>query len=266
MVLALVLSCLLLRTGTRRSSGTRSRRDLDHTTAGQPPTLPYSAWRWCRAPSTTPSTRSTAGISRISSGLHHLPSDSKDAAAATAAYQVLVGLHVAGLFPVLPPTAAAWLDTAYAAALPTIPEDDKQDGSRSARPQPRRCSPHAPTTDASTRSRSSKAPIPESGGRRRPTSGATPAPGSETCARSSSRASEMLRTDGPNALTSAAYAEDFNEVKKLGSLTSTTPHRRPDGSRDLLAGQRHRDLEPRLPRAGGERAGWTSSRAPACSR
>jgi PAP2 superfamily len=33
---------------------------------------------------------------------------------------------------------------------------------------------------------------------------------------------EMLRSDGPNALTSAAYAADFNEVKKLGSLTSTT--------------------------------------------
>ena len=32
---------------------------------------------------------------------------------------------------------------------------------------------------------------------------------------------EMLRSDGPNALTSAAYADDFNEVKKLGSLTST---------------------------------------------
>src|SRR6266545_847667 len=32
---------------------------------------------------------------------------------------------------------------------------------------------------------------------------------------------EMLRRDGPNALTSAAYAEDFNEVKELGSLTST---------------------------------------------
>jgi hypothetical protein len=32
---------------------------------------------------------------------------------------------------------------------------------------------------------------------------------------------EMLRSDGPNALTSAAYAKDFNEVKKLGSLTST---------------------------------------------
>ena len=33
---------------------------------------------------------------------------------------------------------------------------------------------------------------------------------------------DMLRTDGPNALTSAAYTEDFNEVKELGSLTSTT--------------------------------------------
>jgi hypothetical protein len=31
---------------------------------------------------------------------------------------------------------------------------------------------------------------------------------------------ETLRSDGPNALTSAAYAEDFNEVKRLGSLTS----------------------------------------------
>jgi hypothetical protein len=37
---------------------------------------------------------------------------------------------------------------------------------------------------------------------------------------------EMLRTDGPNALTSEDYAEDFNEVKELGSLTSIT--RTPD--------------------------------------
>jgi PAP2 superfamily len=29
-----------------------------------------------------------------------------------------------------------------------------------------------------------------------------------------------LRSDGPNALTSDAYAEDFNEVKRVGSLTS----------------------------------------------
>jgi len=33
--------------------------------------------------------------------------------------------------------------------------------------------------------------------------------------------SSQFRTDGPNALTSAAYAEDFNEVKTLGSTNST---------------------------------------------
>jgi hypothetical protein len=32
---------------------------------------------------------------------------------------------------------------------------------------------------------------------------------------------EMVRSDGPNALTSAAYAEDFNEVKLMGSRDST---------------------------------------------
>ncbi len=37
---------------------------------------------------------------------------------------------------------------------------------------------------------------------------------------------EALRSDGPNPLTSPAYAEDFNEVKRLGSLTSTV--RTPD--------------------------------------
>ena len=58
---------------------------------------------------------------------------------------------------------------------------------------------------------------------------------------------DMLRTDGPNDLTSAAYAADFNEVKRLGSLTSTTRTRGSDGGGDLLAGQRDRDLEPRLP-------------------
>jgi hypothetical protein len=37
---------------------------------------------------------------------------------------------------------------------------------------------------------------------------------------------QMLRTDGPNRLRSRAYARDLNEVKSLGSLTSTT--RTPD--------------------------------------
>jgi hypothetical protein len=33
---------------------------------------------------------------------------------------------------------------------------------------------------------------------------------------------DLFRTDGPNALTSAAYAADVNEVESLGSATSTT--------------------------------------------
>jgi hypothetical protein len=33
---------------------------------------------------------------------------------------------------------------------------------------------------------------------------------------------EMLRTKGPNALTSRAYTKDYNEVKSVGSRTSTT--------------------------------------------
>src|SRR4029450_398856 len=32
----------------------------------------------------------------------------------------------------------------------------------------------------------------------------------------------QFRSKGPNALTSAAYAKDFNEVKSLGARTSTT--------------------------------------------
>ncbi len=61
---------------------------------------------------------------------------------------------------------------------------------------------------------------------------------------------EMLRSDGPNPLTSAAYAEEFNEVKKLGSLTSTKRTADQTG-RCLLAG-RH-DLERRPPVADDER-------------
>jgi hypothetical protein len=40
------------------------------------------------------------------------------------------------------------------------------------------------------------------------------------------RSSSQFRTAGPNALTSAAYADDFNEVEQLGALDS--PFRTPD--------------------------------------
>jgi hypothetical protein len=43
---------------------------------------------------------------------------------------------------------------------------------------------------------------------------------------------DRVRSDGPNALTSRAYARDFNEVKALGSLTS--PHRTADQTRAAI--------------------------------
>ena len=41
------------------------------------------------------------------------------------------------------------------------------------------------------------------------------------------RSQDQFRSAGPNALTSRTYTEEFNEVKELGSLTSTrrTPAR-----------------------------------------
>jgi hypothetical protein len=48
---------------------------------------------------------------------------------------------------------------------------------------------------------------------------------------------EMLRTDPPNDLTSEAYAEDFDEVKRLGSLTSAV--RTPDQTAAAIFWQDH---------------------------
>ena len=48
---------------------------------------------------------------------------------------------------------------------------------------------------------------------------------------------EMLRTKGPDALTSRAYARDLNEVKEIGSLTSTT--RTPDQTEAAIFWQDH---------------------------
>ena len=56
----------------------------------------------------------------------------------------------------------------------------------------------------------------------------------------------MFRSDGPNALTSAAYAPDLNEVKSLGSATSTTRTADQTDGRDLVAGPRCGPLERML--------------------
>jgi hypothetical protein len=148
------------------------------------------------------------------------PWDSKEAAAATAAFRVLVGFdELPGLFSTQLPT----LQPIYDASLAAVPDGPMKDagiavGEASAR------------TMLTTRANDGRGgqftfvfgtdpgewrPAP-------PSFGLDPAPWVGNVRPFLVPDVEMLRSDGPNALRSAAYAEDFNEVKELGSLTSTS--------------------------------------------
>jgi hypothetical protein len=146
--------------------------------------------------------------------------DSKDAAAATAAFRVLVGFpDLAGLFP----AQLAILQPLYDASLAEISDGLAKEhgvaiGEAAAR---------AMLADrmGDGRNGSFTFPIGTVPGAWRPTPpnfGVDPAAWVGFVRPFLVPDIEMLRTDGPNPLTSAAYAEDFNEVKALGSLTSTT--------------------------------------------
>jgi hypothetical protein len=144
------------------------------------------------------------------------PTDSKAAAASTAAFRVL-----AELFPAQLPSLQEQYDN-YLASLPDDPAGSKAAGiivgqitaaaMIAARQGDGRFGP-APTL------------YPPAPGVWRPTPpnfANDPAPWVGNVRPFLVPSPEMLRTDGPNALTSAAYAEDFNELKEVGSLTSTT--------------------------------------------
>jgi hypothetical protein len=150
------------------------------------------------------------------------PSDSKAAAAATAAYNVLVGLEVGGM-PMLPQPVRDWLDAAYAKSLAAISDGPAKDGGiaagtaaaaamLAARAGDGRFGPFTVVEGTD----------PGEWRRTPPNFGGDPAPWVGDVRPFLVPNVEKLRTDGPNPLTSAAYAEDFNEVKELGSLTSTT--------------------------------------------
>jgi hypothetical protein len=154
------------------------------------------------------------------------PTDSKEAATAAAAFRVLVGfLDLPGLFPAQLPTLQPLYD-AYIAGLP-----DNPPGSRAAGVTIGETTARAMLTDRQNDGRfgPSPTPYPVAPGIWRPT---PPNFARDVAAWAGNvrpfivPSAEMLRTDGPNALTSAEYAEDFNEVKELGSLTSIT--RTPD--------------------------------------
>jgi hypothetical protein len=112
--------------------------------------------------------------------------DSEDAAAATAAFRVLAGLF---------PDQQSALQTRYDASLAAIPAGPRKDRG---------------ITDGAVAAAAMIAARQDDGRF-----------GSFLVARV-----DMLRTAGPNRLTSRAYARDFNEVKRVGALHSAT--RRPD--------------------------------------
>ena len=158
-------------------------------------------------------------------------SASKDAAAATAAYQVL-----AGLFPAQQPALQSLYER-RSPASPTARPARRRTGSPPAPRQRRRCSPRARTTAASDRSRPCTARRRGSTGRRRRSSRPTRRPGSGTSGRSWSRTSRCCARRPPTPLTSRAYARELNEIKDVGALHSTT--RTPDQTSAAIFWQDH---------------------------
>src|SRR6266513_3385896 len=148
--------------------------------------------------------------------------DSKEAATAAAAFRVLVGFaDLPGLFPSQQPTLQPIYD-AYIASLP-----DNPPGSRAAGIVIGEATARAMLTARQNDGRFGPPPqlYPPAPGIWRPTPpnfANDPAPWIGNVLPFIVPSAEMLRTDGPNALTSVDYAEDFNEVKELGSLTSIT--------------------------------------------
>src|SRR5438876_2049813 len=192
------------------------------TTAGQPP--PVSALSFAMVQAAV-----DAEVNAIDPGhgpyLVQPPSnstDSKEAATATAAFRVLVGFDdLPGLFPAQQPTLQPQYDT-YIAGLP-----DNPPGSKAAGVTIGEATARAMLTNRLNDGRGgpSPTPYPVAPGVWRPTPpnfANDPAPWVGNVRPFLVPSAEMLRTDGPNALTSAAYTEDFNEVKELGSLYSTT--------------------------------------------
>jgi hypothetical protein len=150
------------------------------------------------------------------------PTDSKEAAAATAAFRVLVGFaDLPGLFPAQLPTLQPHYDT-YIAGLPDNPPGSKSNGVTIGETTAR-----AMLIARQNDGRFGPPPnlLPPAPGVWRPTPpnfANDPAPWIGNVRPFIVPSAEMLRTDGPNALTSADYADDVNEVKDLGSLISTT--------------------------------------------
>src|SRR5437762_5474837 len=191
------------------------------TTAGQPPQVSALSFAMVQG-------AVYDAVNAIDRGYHPYlvqpnanPTDSKEAAAATAAFRVLVGFaDLPGLFPAQLPTLQPQYD-AYIAGLPDDPP-----GARAAGVTIGETTARAMLIARINDGRFGPPPVlyPPAPGVWRPTPSNfanDPAPWIGNVLPFIVPTAEMLRTDGPNALTSDDYAEDVNEVKELGSLTST---------------------------------------------
>src|SRR5437870_11469576 len=165
------------------------------------------------------------------------PTDSKEAATAAAAFRGLVGFDdLPGLFPSQQPTLQPLYDS-YIAGLPDNPPGSRANGVAIGEATARTM-----LTARQNDGRFGPPPTlyPPAPGIWRPTPpnfAHDPAPWVGNVRPFIVPSAEMLRTDGPNALTSAAYTEDFNEIKEVGSLTSTT--RTPDQTDAAIFWQDH---------------------------
>jgi len=140
------------------------------------------------------------------------PWDSEDAAAATAAFDVLLALF---------PAQQSSLESLYASSLATVPDGPAKDGGIGA--GERAAAAMLAAREHDGRGGVFSVPIGSGPGEWRPTPPAfivDPTAWIANVLPFVVPSAEMLRTDGPNALSGAGYAQDFNEVKAVGSLHS----------------------------------------------
>ena len=140
------------------------------------------------------------------------PAASYSAAIATASHHVLVTLVAAGR--------VAALDTAYAATLAAIPDGSSEDEGVAAGVAAAEAMLEARDGDGYLAPFDFSTHIGTGPGQWDPTV-LDPDPWVGDLRPFLIDSPDQFRSDGPNELTSKAYARDFKEVKKLGSLTST---------------------------------------------
>src|SRR4051794_8838380 len=145
--------------------------------------------------------------------------DSEDAAAATAAFRVLAGIFHDQ------PDQLSMLQSRYDASLSAMPDGRRKTRGIADGEQAAATMLAARQDDGRDRLNAFTPPFGTTPGTWRPTWPAyakDPAPGVANVRPFLVPSVDMLRTAGPNPLTSRAYARDFNEIKSIGALKSKT--------------------------------------------